>query len=175
MIEGFSFRQDDSYYTQTLRPTTYPADIYTGRPYYDSTTPRRVQEPENIGYKPESITSIATKIQSHLDTNLNQVLDDVYRRHFSSSQQYQLTNPDAIFRRLESELKSNISKSMDLEIKKNYGTQIARDGHMYSIQSDGGLPSNYNYATADLETLKLQVERNLVKKLMDNFSSYKNR
>lgn len=110
-----------------------------------------------------------------MDRTLNLLLDDVYRQYFSSSQQYQLTNTDVVLRRLENELRSNVSSLIDFEVRKNYGTQTLRDGYLYSIGPNGEVSNNYNYAATDLEALKNQVERNLVNKLTQNFETYKSR
>lgn len=126
-------------------------------------------------YKPESISSIATKVQNVLIRTLDQLLNDNYRQYIPSDQQYRLTTPDVFYGRVESDLKMNITKMMNLEIWKNYGAQTIRNGYMYSTGPRGEVSTNYNYAVSELETLKSQVERNLVRKLAYDFDTYKTR
>lgn len=124
---------------------------------------------------PESISTIASDVQTQLDTTLNRLLDEVYRKYFSSSTSYQLTNYDVVLNRMQNELRNNITYLIEDNLRRNFGSQVQRDGYLYSIGPNGQLSNTYNYALRDLETLKAQVERNLLEKLNREFNTYKTR
>lgn len=124
---------------------------------------------------PESVSTIASSVQSQLDAQLNRVLDDIYRKYFSSSTSYQLTNYDVVLNRLQNELRNNITYLIDDSLRRNYGSQLQRDGYYYSIGPSGQISNDYNYATSDLEHLKSQVEKNLIEKLNSQFNTYRTR
>lgn len=124
---------------------------------------------------PESVSTIASGVQSQLDNTLNQVLDDIYRKYFSSSTTYQLTNFDVVLNRLQNELRNNITYLIEDNLRRNYGSQIQRDGYYYSVGPSGQISTDYNYALRDLDQLKSQVERNLIEKLNRQFNSYRTR
>lgn len=121
------------------------------------------------------MSTIASSVQSQLDNTLNRVLDDIYSKYFSTSTTYQLTNFDVVLNRLQNELRSNITYLIDDSIRRNYGSQIQRDGHFYSVGPSGQISTDYNYALRDLDQLKAQIERNLIEKLNRQFNTYRTR
>ncbi|XP_050499328.1 uncharacterized protein LOC114333353 isoform X13 [Diabrotica virgifera virgifera] len=166
-------------YPVTQRPVYYTT---TYRPIYPTLTSGGYVDTHNQQYNtvktrytpianPESLTSIASRVQSQLDANLNNVLDETRRTHFSSSQQYSLTNPDALLERLRNELRNNITYQLDDMISKNYGSQTQKDGYLYSVGSNGAISTDYNYGLRDMENLKEQIQRNLINKLERDFES----
>lgn len=165
---------------QTLYPTL-PVYSTTQRSTYTNNYAHSNYEVINSNTKytpvvhPESISAIASSVQSRLDNTLNQVLDDLYRQHFSSSASYQLTNYDVILERVQNELRNNITYLLDDNIRRNYGSQTQRDGYYYTIGPDGQISNDYNYALRDLEQLKGQVEKNLIEKLNRQFETYRSR
>lgn len=76
---------------------------------------------------------------------------------------------------MQNELRNNITYLIDENLRRNYGSQIQRDGYLYSMGPSGQLSSSYNYALSDLELLKSQVERNLIEKLNREFNTYRTR
>lgn len=124
---------------------------------------------------PESIANIASNVQTQLDTSLNQVLDDIYTKYFSSNTAYQLTNYDVVLNKIENDLRSNITYLIDENLRRNYGSQTQRGGYLYTLGPNGQTANDYNYALKDLEELKSQVERNLIEKLNRQFNTYRSR
>ncbi|CAG9829450.1 unnamed protein product [Diabrotica balteata] len=168
-------------YPVTQRPVYYTT---TYRPIYPTLTSERYVDTHSQQYNavktrytpisnPESLTTIASRVQSQLDANLNNVLDETRRTHFSSSQQYSLTNPDVLLERLRNELRNNITYQLDDMISKNYGSQTQKDGYLYSVASNGAISTDYNYGLRDMENLKEQIQRNLINKLERDFESYR--
>lgn len=124
---------------------------------------------------PQSISTIASSVQTQMDSTLNRLLDDIYRKYFSSSTSYQLTNYDVLLNRIQNELRNNITYLIEENLRRNYGSQTQRDGYLYSIGPSGQLSGTYNYALRDLDALKSQVERNLIEKLNREFTTYRTR
>ncbi|KAG5871398.1 hypothetical protein JTB14_030675 [Gonioctena quinquepunctata] len=153
-------------YTSTVR---YPVEY--GHANYQTIN-------SNIRYtpitNPLSITSIASRVQSQLDSRLNEVLDETRRKYFSSNTAYSLTNTDVLLERIRNELRSNLTYFLDENIRTNYGTQIQRDGYLYSVGPSGQISTDYNYSSDDLQNLKQQIERNLIEKLNRDFETYRN-
>nr|CAI5860584.1 unnamed protein product [Callosobruchus analis] len=84
-----------------------------------------------------------------------------YNDYAHSHASYALTNTDRVLERMKEELKGNLTLLLDEDIRRNYGQQIERDGHYYSMGPNGQISPEYNYAARDLENLKYQIERNL--------------
>lgn len=164
--------QNNYGYSTTVRPVyyqQYPAP-YRPTSYVPDNQIRYTPIPN-----PESITTIASRVQNQLDTRLNDILDEVKSRYFSSSSSYSVSNADLILENLRNELRNNITFLLNENVKTNYGNQIPRDGHMYSVGPSGQTSSEYNYSIKDLENLRSQVERNLIEKLNRDFETYKTR
>lgn len=164
---------------QTLYPTlpvydTTPRSRYINN--YDHSDYELVNS--NVRYTPvshaESISNVASSVQRQLDATLNEVLNDIYKKYFTSTS-YQLTNYDVVLNNTQNELRRNITYLFDETLRRNYGSQTQRDGYLFSIGSNGQVSNEYNYALRDLEDLKNQVERNLIEKLNRQFHSYRNR
>ncbi|CAG9823753.1 unnamed protein product [Phaedon cochleariae] len=160
-------------------PTTsrYPIDYNNHANYQTIKSSNYQTVNSNTRYtpvqQPESITNIASRVQTEMDQQLNQLLDDTKAKYFSSSSAYALTNTDVLLERLRNELRSNLTYLLDENIRRNYGTQQQRDGYMYSLGPSGQSSGEYNYALRDLENLKTQVERNLINKLNRDFEGYR--
>ncbi|XP_056633213.1 uncharacterized protein LOC130442855 isoform X2 [Diorhabda sublineata] len=159
-------------YSTYSTPTYSTYSTYSTPRYYTHNQYNNIQTRYTPITNPESITSIASRVQSQLDANLNNILDETRRTHFSSSQQYSLTNPEVLLERLRTELRNNITYHLDDVIRQNYGSQTQRDGYMYSVSPSGALSSDYNYSLRDLENLKEQIERNLMNKLNRDFETF---
>ncbi|KAJ8980104.1 hypothetical protein NQ317_008565 [Molorchus minor] len=162
-------------YSTTARPTyNYPTTTYRT---YTTVRPQYIDHAEYGGYTPAtnrpSLTTIASNVQSQLDQRLNQILEDVQRKYFSSSSSYALTNMDVLLERLRNEFRSNITYFLDEEIRRYYGTQVQREGYMYSVGNNGQSVNQYNYSVRDLENLRAQMERNLIEKLNRDFERYR--
>ncbi|VEN43104.1 unnamed protein product [Callosobruchus maculatus] len=175
----------NTYTTSTVRPYQ---TIYPSLPTYTTPRPAQYNDYAHSQYKtvhtnvrytpipnPESITNIATRIQNQLDRQLNDMLDQARTRYFSSSASYALTNTDRVLERMKEELKGNLTMLLDEDIRRNYGQQIERDGHYYSMGPNGQISPEHNYAARDLENLKYQIERNLFEKLNRDFETYRSR
>ncbi|XP_057660127.1 uncharacterized protein LOC130896211 [Diorhabda carinulata] len=159
-------------YSTYSTPTYSTYSTYSTPRYYTHNQYNNIQTRYTPITNPESITSIASRVQSQLDAHLNNILDETRRTHFSSSQQYTLTNPEVLLERLRTELRNNITYHLDDVIRQNYGSQTQRDGYMYSVSPSGALSSDYNYSLRDLENLKEQIERNLINKLNRDFETF---
>lgn len=151
----------------------------TIRPVYYTHYPVSYVPDNRIRYtpisNPESITTIASRVQNQLDTRLNGLLEDVKNKYFSSSSSYSLTNANLILENLRNDLRNNITYLLNENVKNNYGNQIPRDGYMYSVGPSGQTSTEYNYSIKDLENLRSQIERNLIEKLNRDFETYKTR
>uniref|UniRef100_V5GQS7 Uncharacterized protein n=1 Tax=Anoplophora glabripennis TaxID=217634 RepID=V5GQS7_ANOGL len=165
-------------YSTTVRP------VYYQQPYRSATTVRPTNPVVYVPSSqirhtpvsnPESITTIASRVQNQLDSRLNELLEDVQRRYFSSSSSYSLSTANVVLENLRNELRNNITYLLNENVKSNYGNQIPRDGHMYSLGPSGQRSTEYNYASKDLENLRSQIERNLIEKLNRDFETYKSR
>ncbi|KAJ8919111.1 hypothetical protein NQ315_012096 [Exocentrus adspersus] len=169
------------YPTTTVRPVHYTHYPVTYRPLTTirPTYPVDYSRDNYVRYtpvpNPESITTIASRVQNQLDTRLNQILEDVQRRYFSTSSSYALTNTDVVIENLRNELRNNVTYLLNEEIRANYGNQIPRDGYMYTVGTNSQTSSQYNYAIRDLENLRSQIERNLIEKLNRDFERYRSR
>nr|XP_023017289.1 protein PF14_0175-like [Leptinotarsa decemlineata] len=173
------YNRQGSYGYTTVRPVY--SSVYPSLPTY-TTTLRYPVDYNHANYQtirytpitnPQSITNIASNIQSRLDSRLNEVLDETRRKYFSTNSQYSLTNTDVLLERIRNELRSNLTYLLDEDIRRNYGTQIQRDGYLYSVGPTGQTSTDYNYSLRDLENLKQQVERNLIDKLNRDFETYR--
>lgn len=158
--------------TSTPRPyTSYTTHVPIYAPTYTSTTTGRipVYAAPYAAYSStaqrESITNIATRVQSDLDSRLNTILDNLTRNR-------QYGDFSSLSSRLENELRTNISYLLDREIQRIYGNQIQRDGYMYSALPNGNYDTQYNYNIRDLENLKRQMENNLLTKLNRDLGRY---
>nr|CAH7723006.1 unnamed protein product [Callosobruchus chinensis] len=175
----------NTYTTSTVRPYQ---TIYPSLPTYTTPRPAQYNDYAHSQYKtvhtnvrytpipnPDSITNIATRIQNQLDRQLNDMLDQARTRYFSSSANYALTNTDRVLEKMKEELKGNLTMLLEEDIRRNYGQQVERDGHYYSMGPNGQISPEHNYAVRDLDNLKYQIERNLFEKLNRDFETYRSR
>lgn len=104
---------------------------------------------------PESLTTVATRVQTDLNEHLNRILENVERQYFSSSNNYQMqgVNYDHILAQLQNELRANITGYFDEHIKQAYGYYQSK------------------YTTEDVNTLRRQIETNLITKLNRDFNN----
>lgn len=176
----------------TTTTTTRPV-YYVPNNYYSTTTYRPIYPsiPTHYSYgnqheynshtrytpvsNPQSLTQLASEVQRQLDSNLNDLLDETRRTHFSSSQAASLVNTDVLLDKLRNELKTNISYNLDEVIRQNYGNQRLKDGYLYSVGPQGEISSDYNYGVRDLESMREQMERNLINKLNNDFEQTRKR
>jgi tellurite resistance protein len=113
-------------------------------------------QPIPIGHIPDSITTVATRVQTELNEHLNKILEDTQHRYFSERnfQNRGAYNYDAILAQLQEELRANITLQFDEQIKRAYGY------------------TNYvasKYSVEDIENLRRQIETNLLTKLNRDF------
>ncbi|XP_019880630.2 hornerin [Aethina tumida] len=180
-------------YTSTHRPysTLYPnINIHTTtyRPYYSTPTSQSSSRYSSSQYmsktsqsrytpvsNPLSITVIASNVQNNLDRQLNDLLESVQTQYFTEGSSYGVTNYDIVLKRLQDELKTNLTYLLDEELRRNYGSQTLHDGYWYSLGPNGQQSQQYNYNSRDLENLKSQIERNLLQKLNSDFENRRSR
>ncbi|CAH0552523.1 unnamed protein product [Brassicogethes aeneus] len=181
-----NYYQPNNYQQSTPRiySTLYP-NIHTTtyRPYnYQTTTTsyytQHNEQSQQIRYTPISnpapLSTIAHNVQGELNEQINEILENVQRKYFTLTS-FSLTNFDVVLNRLENELRSNVTYLLDEQLRRNYGNQNLRDGYMFSVGPNGQHSSQHNYSQRDYETLREQVEKNLLQRLKSEFESRKSR
>ncbi|XP_060525020.1 uncharacterized protein LOC132701250 [Cylas formicarius] len=165
--------------TTTYRPI-YP-NIQPLQVVYSNAHEQRNSEYErssNVRYpvsNPESITTIASRVQNNLDSQLNRLLEEAQNKYFSTHSTYSPENVDYALERLRNEVRNNITYHLDEELRRQYGNQIQRNGYMYTVGSNGQYNTQSNYDANDLNNLKKQIENNLLTKLNRDFETYRTR
>ncbi|EFA12375.1 hypothetical protein TcasGA2_TC002081 [Tribolium castaneum] len=136
----------------------YPGALQARPPVYHQPYPP--PHPNPVLAKPDSITTVATRVQTELNEILNKILEDTQKRYFAeNSYQNPSINYDAILAHLQDELRANITFHFDDQIKRAYGY------------------SNYasKYSVEDIENLRRQIEANLITKLNRDFNRQRER
>lgn len=110
-------------------------------------------------------------MQTSLNEQLNRILEDVQRQYFTENSRYNTFNSDSVLDRLKQEVRSNLSQALDQEVKRQFGSQLERNGYMFTVGGSGQIGNQYNYNLADLENLRRQVENNLINKLTRDFEA----
>ncbi|XP_045467657.1 uncharacterized protein LOC123676046 [Harmonia axyridis] len=177
--------------SNTYRPVVvYPAT--TSRPYYERpilTTPGAIryipaqtiyqETPSNIRYtpipNPESLTQIASRTQSEVNSHLDTALQNLYSTYLQTDSQsyYTVTDFDNEVNRIRDEIIRNLTYNMDDQIRRNYGQQILKNDYYYTISTNGDISTQYNYNSRDYENLKKQVQENLLRKLNQTVNTYR--
>ncbi|KAK9693409.1 hypothetical protein QE152_g34212 [Popillia japonica] len=115
-----------------------------------------------------NLLSLTQRLQEDLSRQLNNAITTL--KNCGSSTYNANTYVESDFRSLESELKSNLTRQLQEELQRYYGTQVNRGSHSYSIQN-GRYSTQANYNTQELEDLRNQLERNLMQQLRNQYSS----
>ncbi|XP_044757935.1 uncharacterized protein LOC123316070 isoform X3 [Coccinella septempunctata] len=186
--------------SNTYRPVVvYPAT--TLRPYYDRpviTTPNTirytmipsretisypgkltVETPTNIRYtpvpNPESLTQIASRTQSEVNSYLDTALQNLYSTYLQADRTsyYTMTDFENEVNRIKSDILRNLTYNLDDQIRRNYGHQVLKNDYYYSVSTNGDLSTQSNYNLGDYESLKKQVEDNLLRKLKQTVDAYR--
>ncbi|KAL3277163.1 hypothetical protein HHI36_012515 [Cryptolaemus montrouzieri] len=165
-----------TYTSSTNTYTHTPTYTSTYRPYYENPT---VIIPTNIRYtpipNPESITTIASRIQSNVNTYLDTELHNLYSSYLQSGRNsyFTLTDFDNEVNRIKSDMIRNLTTNLDDQIRRNYGQQILKNNYYYSISSTGQTSTQHNYNINDYNDLRKQIEENLLRKLNQTVNTYR--
>ncbi|KAH1028943.1 uncharacterized protein LOC109540696 [Dendroctonus ponderosae] len=145
----------------------YPNTQYGGSQYSEFESSRQVEFSQ--APSATSVTTIATNVQNNLNNELNRLLESAQRQYFSENSRFSSVNTGQVLNNLKQELRQNLTYSLDEELRRHFGTQYEKNGHMFST----GETTQYNYNVADLENLRRQVETNLIEKLTRDFERAK--
>lgn len=115
-----------------------------------------------------NLLSLTQRLQNDLSRQLQNAI--ATQKRYSSSYSGSSSYVESEFRHLEDELRTNLTRQLEEELRRHYGTQVSRGAHSYTV-TDGRYTSQANYNTQELDDLTQQLQTNLLQQLRNQYQN----